>query len=367
MTWNWQKADWPHFTYDTQALQQAEADFLLAAGVMVGAFVHLRPENKNQLTVELISTEALKTSEIEGELLDRDSVQSSVQRQLGLTPEGIVGRPQEQGIAEMLVDLYHSFDALLSHATLFRWHRQLCAGRQDIQTIGGYRTHQDPMQVVSGAVYAPKVHFEAPPSSQVPDEMEQFLRWFNDSSKLPALTRAGIAHLYFVSIHPFEDGNGRIARALSEKSLAQSIGQPSRITLARTIEKHRKDYYHALEKANQDNEITDWLVYFAQTVLRAQQDTLSYVEFIIEKTKLYDRVSKQLNERQAKVLERMFRAGMEGFQGGLSADNYLKITGTSRATATRDLHQLVEMGALYSIGHLKSTRYHLNIGKNRRH
>jgi Fic family protein len=197
-------------------------------------------------------------------------------------------------------------------------------------------------------------------------EMEGFLNWFNDTAPhgktaLPALTRAGIAHLYFVTIHPFEDGNGRIARALAEKALSQALGQPTLIALSEIIQKNKHSYYDALHRSSRDNEITGWLVYFADTVLQAQDTTQSSIEFLIQKTKLYDRVRNMLNERQEKALARIFREGPEGFKGGLSAENYISITGAARATATRDLQDLVDKGVLIRTGALKSTRYHLKI------
>ena len=169
------------------------------------------------------------------------------------------------------------------------------------------------------------------------DEMEAFVAWFNETAPsgrrtLPALTRAGIAHLYFVCIHPFEDGNGRIGRALAEKSLAQNLGQPSLIALAYTIERGRKAYYGALERNNKTNEITDWLIYFAQTILEAQGNTIKRVDFFVAKAKLYERLRGQLSERQEKVIARMFREGIDGFKGGLRAENYIGIAKTSRAT-----------------------------------
>jgi Fic family protein len=154
------------------------------------------------------------------------------------------------------------------------------------------------------------------------------------------LTRAGIAHLYFVSMHPFEDGNGRVARALTEKALSQAIGQPSLIALSHVIQRKRAAYYDALEAANKKNEITAWLTYFAETVLDAQAYSLALIDFLITKTKFCDRFRDRLNERQARTIARMFREGLDGFTGGLSAANYITITGTSRATATRDLHEL---------------------------
>jgi Fic family protein len=196
--------------------------------------------------------------------------------------------------------------------------------------------------------------------------MRRFLSWFKHTEPgtaeaLPALTRAGIAHLYFESIHPFEDGNGRIGRALAEKSLAQSIGQPTLIALAATILARRKSYYQALEAANKRNEITDWLAWFAGVGLEAQRRTIALVEFLIEKTKLLDRLRGKINPRQQRALLRMLREGPEGFAGDLSAGNYATITGASPATATRDLAELVALGALVRAGERKHARYALAI------
>ena len=361
MHWNWQQKDWPDFTYKASALEAFEATFLKESGVIIGAFRHLSNDDKDLLKVDLISTEALKTSEIEGELLDRDSLQSSIRRQFGLQTDKHRISPSEEGIAEMMVHLYHTFDSPLTHEMLFTWHRMLSNGRRDLKDIGRYRTHKDAMQVVSGSIHQPKVHFEAPPSDQVKTQMDNFLKWFNRSRKLPALTRAGIAHLYFVCIHPFEDGNGRIGRAIAEKAIAQSISQPSLTALAYQIEKKRNAYYNALEAANKKNEVTEWLSYFAKVILNAQKTTQIRIQFLIDKTKLYDRLRSSLNKRQEKALERMFREGPEGFTGGLGAKNYVAITKTSRATATRDLAELVDLGALTKTGQLKSARYWLKL------
>jgi Fic family protein len=265
----------------------------------------------------------------------------------------------------MMVDLYRSFADPLSHEPLFAWHRMVMAGAR-IGEIGSYRTHEEPMRVVSGPVHDPNVHFEAPPSSEMKREMDAFVAWFNKTAPggeqpLPALARAAIAHLYFVSIHPFEDGNGRIGRALSEKSLAQNLGQPTLIALAYTIEQRRRDYYRAIELNNKQLKIDDWLRYFGNTVIEAQHNTTRRVEFHLAKAKLYEKLRGKLNARQDKVLARMFREGIGGFKGGLSAENYVSIARTSRATATRDLQELVALGALTKTGELRHTRYHLNI------
>ncbi len=361
MRWNWQQEDWPRFTYQAAAIDAFEAGFLQGSGVVIGALRHLDHPDQEQLKVDLISTEALKTSEIEGELLNRVSLQSSIRRHFGLQTEAHRAKPAEDGIAEMMVNLYRTFEAPLTHESLFDWHRMLTNGRRDLTDIGRYREHGDPTQVVSGPVHRPKVHFEAPASRRIAKEMEAFIKWFNGNMELPALTRAGMAHLYFISIHPFEDGNGRIGRAISEKAIAQSIGQPSLTALAYQIEKHRNAYYDALEAANKHNEITGWLIYFAEVIMAAQKTTGQRIEFLIDKTKLCARLRGKVNARQEKTLQRMFRQGPEGFNGGLSAENYLAITGTSRATTTRDLTELVTLGALHKTGQLKSTRYWLNL------
>jgi Fic family protein len=239
-------------------------------------------------------------------------------------------------------------------------------GRVDVRDIGRYRTDPEPMQVVSGRLDAPEVHFEAPPAVRVKAEMARFIRWFNVTAPegrrpLQPVTRAGLAHLYFVCIHPFEDGNGRIARALADKALAQGLGQPSLTSLSQVIEKRKKAYYATLARNNRTLEVTDWLVTFGEMILEAQTYTERLIRFLIEKTRLYDRLRGRLNPRQEKVLERMFREGPEGFKGGLSVANYIAITGAARATATRDLQELVALGALRRSGELKSTRYWLAI------
>ena len=366
MTWNWQKKGWPQFTYDEGTVAPFEAKFLQRSGVFLGALKYLPEDDKTTLTVDLISNEALKTSEIEGEILNRDSVQSSIRRHFGLATNNRKIPLAEQGIADMMTDLYRHYGTPLSGEQLFTWHTMLARGRQDLKQIGAYRTHKEAMQVISGPIGRQTVHFEAPPSKAMHQEMKHFIAWFNDSGPegrhpLPSLTRAGITHLFFVSIHPFEDGNGRIGRAIAEKSLSQCLEYPTLIALAQTIGSHRKAYDQALEENNRNLEITDWLHYFANTVLDAQIYTQRLIDFLIEKTRLYDRLRGKLNPRQEKVIARLFAAGLEGFKGGLSAENYITITKISRATATRDLQDLVEMGALQRTGERKHTRYTLNI------
>jgi Fic family protein len=365
MRWNWTQPDWPNFRVDHAVVEPLERRFLLSSGEILGAVRHVSGDESDRLRIDLLSEEAVRTSAIEGEVLDRASVQSSLRRQFGLSSDGGASKPREQGVAEMMVDVYSTYAAPLTHDTLSRWHGMLLAHDRGLETIGSYRRHTDAMQIVSGRIDRPTVHFEAPPSAQVPGEMNRFVEWFNRTAPdgpapLSALTRAALGHLWFESIHPFEDGNGRLGRALAEKSLAQNIGQPSLIALAYTIERDRKGYYDQLETHQKTLDVTDWVLWFADIVLKAQQVTLTRVAFFITKAKFYDRFRDQLNDRQAKVIERMFREGPDGFKGGLSAENYIAITGTSRATTTRDLQDLVEMGALSRTGERRNTRYWLH-------
>jgi Fic family protein len=366
MRWNWQQTDWASFQYDPGQLRALEERFLREGGRWLGAFSHLGSKDQETLRVDLMSQEALQSSRIEGEVLDRESMQASIRRLLGLEIGRGKVRPAEYAIAELTVSVYRTFDQPLDHAQLHEWHLMLTQGRRDLQDIGRYRTHPEPMQIVSGPASRPQVHFEAPPSDQVPVEMDRFVQWFRDSHPegsrpLSALTRAGIAHLYFESIHPFEDGNGRLGRALVDKVLSQALGQPSLLMLADTIEKRRKAYYEQLGQASLGNQLDGWLQWFGQVVLDAQESTYQHLAFLLAKGKFMQRHQAQLNSRQEKALLRVFREGPKGFKGGLSARNYQRITGASAATTTRDLNKLVGIGALRKTGERKSTRYWLHL------
>jgi len=361
MLWNWQLKDWPKFTYSAEALKAFEKAFLHEAGMLSGTLKYLKTKELETLKVDLISDEAFKTSAIEGEILDRSSLQSSIKRQFGLKNENKRIPLPEQGISEMMVDLYKTYDSNLQHSQLFNWHKMLTYGRTDLLHIGKYRTHRDAMQIVSGRVDMPSIHFEAPPSAKVRSEMNVFIDWFNSDKETEPLTKAGIAHLYFESIHPFEDGNGRIGRAISEKVLSQSLQRPTLISLSNSIESDRKTYYAALQANSKTLNITDWLIYSCQLILNAQRHSQKVIAFIIEKGNFYRNYVELFNARQHKVVDRIFKEGVSGFKGGLSADNYITITKTTASTATRDLQKLVEMGAFIKIGERKGTRYYLNL------
>jgi Fic family protein len=254
----------------------------------------------------------------------------------------------------------------LTAEELFAWHTLIFPGSPGI-AVGNWRTHAEPMQVVSGAYGKEKVHFEAPPSERVPDEMRQFIRWFNDTapggsqSIKHAPVRAALAHLYFESIHPFEDGNGRIGRAVAEKALSQSIGRPVVLSLSSVLEANKNEYYAQLQKAQRTLTVDQWLNYFAGVVLEAQVLAGQVVRFTLKKARFLDKAKPKLNERQRKVIERMLQATLGNFEGGMNARKYVSLTQASKATATRDLQELVELGILVSVGKGRSYRYDINI------
>lgn len=361
MKWNWQLPNWPKFTYDPKLISGLEKKFLRAVGGGFAVLKHLEEDKKKQFIIEILCTEGLKSSEIEGEILERESLQSSIQRHFGLVvKEGISAK--EQGMGDLLWSMYTTYDQELTHEMMFAWHKMVMKGESKISDIGKYRTHSEPMQIISGRHDRSHVYFEAPPSKSVYEEMTKFIRWFNDSRHDDSiLVRAAIAHVYFESIHPFEDGNGRIGRALVEKALSQNLGEPTLIAISQCISRRKKEYYEALASCNRTLDIQKWIQFFAEVVVQSQEEALSLIDFLMKKSKLLSLLKDRLNERQEKVLMRMFAEGVKGFSGGLSAENYIKIAKTSRATATRDLNDLVEMGALYKTGELRHTRYWLNI------
>ena len=361
MGWIWQQPKWPRFFWDQERLAPLEARFLHESGRRVGAWRHLADREQADLRIEWLSSEALDTSAIEGEILNRASVQSSIRRHFGLGVDPRRVSPAEAGVAEMTVDAYRTFGDPLDHEALWRWHGTLMRERPWLAVVGGYREHAEPMQVVSGPDYNRTVHYEAPPSHAVMTEMNRYVAWYERTRGMPALTRAGVAHFYFECIHPFEDGNGRIGRALAEKALAQSLGEPTLIALSRAIILRQTAYYAALESAGRSLDVTDWLLWFAETILEAQSWSERRLIRLIEQTQMFDRLRGRLNPRQEKALLRLFREEPEGFRGGLSAENYRRITRASASTATRDLADLVAKEALRRTGERRHTRYWLNL------
>ena len=336
-------------------------DFAQRTGRISGVLDGFSEIEQTEAMINLMVSEAIKTSEIEGEYLSRNDVMSSIRRNLGLNPELPLSKDKRvEGITELMLSIRKHFKAPLTEKMLFDWHTMLMKGNVQIQ-IGQWRTHEEPMQIVSGAISREIVHFEAPPSNKVPSEMKTFITWFNESQKSikKPIIRSAIAHLYFETIHPFEDGNGRIGRAIAEKALSQNIDRPVLFSLSKSIEGNKNNYYDALKAVQRSNEITDWIRYFVKTVLDAQIDAEQEIEFTLKKTKFFDLHKDSLNERQQKVVRRMLEEGHLGFEGGMNARKYVSITSTSKATATRDLQDLAEKNIFKPIGGGRSTRYEI--------
>lgn len=367
MKYNWQQADWPDFKYDIQEIDDVLFSFAEETGLIAGMLNAMPNDLQTETVINLMVSEAMKTSEIEGEYISRQDVVSSIRNNLGLNkkPDNIKDK-RAQGIGKLMVDVRDTYAGPLTKEKLFSWHEMLMASSRNIQ-VGKWRSHTEPMQVISGAVGKEKIHFEAPPSRQVAREMDKFIKWFNDTAPggkkeiKKAPVRSAIAHLYFESIHPFEDGNGRIGRAIAEKALSQTLGRPVLLSLSKTIEADKKTYYQALESSSQSNHITAWIKYFAGTTLLAQQQANQLIGFTLKKTKFFDYFKDRFNGRQLKVIKRMFDAGPEGFEGGMNATKYISITKTSKATATRDLQHLAEIKAFIPEGGGRSIRYMLNV------
>jgi len=367
MRYNWQQPEWLEFKYDISNVLDLLLSFAEETGHITGILKTLPESTQLETTIDIMIAEAMKTSEIEGEFLSRKDVASSIRNKLGLNkkPDAVKDK-MAKGAGELIVDVRETFAEPLTKEKLFAWHNMLFGNTKTINT-GTWRKHKQPMQVVSGAIGKEKIHFEAPPSAQVSKEMKQFIRWFNETSPKGAQpiknapVRAAIAHLYFESIHPFEDGNGRIGRAIAEKALAQTVGRPLLLSLSRTIDANKNLYYKALESAQKSNEITKWIQYFVQLCLDAQKQTYEWINFILKKTQFFDRYRSLMNDRHLKVINKMFDVGPDNFEGGMNARKYVSITKSSKATATRDLQYLSEHNVLLPKGGGRSTHYVLNL------
>lgn len=367
MKYNWQQADWPSFKYNLEKLGTKLELFAQYIGQIKGILCALPKATEQQAILDRMVAEAIKTSAIEGEFLSRKDVVSSIKNNLGLnaTFEQVHDR-RAKGIGALMVNIRATYQDDLTASTLHHWHQLLMEGNKRIHK-GVWRADDSPMQVVSGTIGREIVHFEAPPANRVPKEMEQFILWFNATKAANNQTiaatavRSAIAHLYFETIHPYEDGNGRIGRAISEKVLYQGAGMPMLISLSETIEAAKSDYYSALKIAQSNNEITAWITYFLDTLLTAQKRTIEVIDFTLQKTKFFDRFKSLLNDRQSKVIRRMLRDGATDFKDGMSAKKYMSIAKTSKATATRDLQELVQIGAFLPFGAGRSSRYRVNL------
>ena len=368
MPWNWELPKWPQLHYDSTKIAQQEKQFLLNVGSGFAFLKNISEQEYGQFMVEILSIEGAESSKIEGEILDRESLQSSIKRHFGLQPTLKKEPRKESCMAQALCHVYESFNQPLTHEMLWKWHAMLFDGSPHMHDCGQYRTHAQPMQIVSRRYGSARVFFEAPPSIQVPAEMAAFVDWYNSKqSSGSILGRAAASHVYFETIHPFEDGNGRIGRMLVEKILSQSMGRPILIAVSKVLEKRKKEYYSALEKCNRTLDIQEWVEFFAYAILQAQEESMQMLDFLIQKSKILSSLSGHINPRQEKVLLRMFAEEPAGFKGGLSAENYIAITKASRATATRDLADLVERGVLVKTGELRHTRYRLNLTRTQLH
>ncbi len=363
MTYNWQLPDWPNFKFKLEDLEDKLYEFAEEVGLVNGLLRATDQDLHDEILIQTILTEALKTSEIENEYLSRQDVMSSIKNNLQLSDkQELVIDKKAAGIAKLMTDVRESYKDDLTKDKLWEWH-SLLTFRQRRMVIGNWRQGEEPMQVISGSIGKERVHFEAPPSSNVPVEMNLFIKWFNDTAPngereiANAVVRSAIAHLYFESIHPFEDGNGRIGRAISQKALSQSLKRPIILSLSSIFEEERKEYYHALQQGSKSNEITTWIKYFAETAIKAQKQVRILTDFTIKKVKFFDKFKNELNTRQEKAIKKMFDAGKDGFIGGMNAKKYMSITGASKATATRDLKALNELGVFPYLGESRNINY----------
>ncbi|MGA9638117.1 Fic family protein [Flavobacterium sp.] len=366
MKYNWQLPDWANFTFDETAIDSIVVNFALETGELKGLVDSLSNETRKETILQFMISEAIKTSEIEGEFFSRQDVMSSIKKNLGHNDHFLKIRNKEaQGIGKLMVTVRNSFTEKLTEKAIKQWHGILMEYSKYI-SAGEYRMGTEAMQIVSGTFGKEKIHFEALPSDNVPFEISNFIKWYNKFELNPenvknALIKTSISHLYFESIHPFEDGNGRIGRAIAEKCLSESLNRPVLMSLSSTIEKNKKQYYDSLKQAQRSLEITDWIIYFSKLILESQKNAKQIVLFTLSKTKFIDQFKRQMNERQIKAVLTMFESGHTGFEGGMTVMKYLSITKTSRATATRDLQDLTEKNIFIPRGEGRNRRYDLNL------
>lgn len=364
MRYNWERKEWPKFTFDLSGLQgkldQYARDVSFLSGQMVGLTDGLRYD----LVAENLATEALYNSQIEGVGYSLDDLKSSILNNLHpkITQRHVKDYKAEN-LGRIMAMNRSSYQEDLSKEMLFKWHDLLLEHRRDILEKGGWRTSPEPMRIVSGGFGQEKVHFVAPPSSRVPEEMQAFIEWFNGKSSQEygllsqSPVRAGIAHIYFEAIHPFEDGNGRIGRLIAEKSLAQQLGFPLPFSLSYAIAQKPSAYYDALQTGTYRLDLTKWLAYFVDTTLLALDLGKKTVNLTVRKAHFYAKYKDQLSRTELKAIGKMFGAGPKGFQGGMTTSKYVRINRVSRATASRDLARLVKIGALEKRGDGRSTHY----------
>ncbi len=351
--WIWQYKDWPNFYWDEKLLSSELARARLAQGKLLGIAQTINKRAAEQMNATLLAEQALDTSAIEGEYLNRDSVRSSIANRLGLKQAGI-DKPRDryvEGLLDMLLDATENYDKPLTVQRLCGWHAALFpTGYSGIRkiTVGSLR-RIDSIQIVSGRPGKIKVHYEAPTSRVIEKEIKQFLSWFNTQDHTDSLLRSGIAHLWFELLHPFEDGNGRIGRAIIDLVLAKDEKQSLRYySLSSAIMRDRKNYYACLEKSCRGNlDITSWLIWFLHCFQSAIRQSLSVINDINLKSRFWEHYGTTvLNKRQIKVLNHLLDTGKNGFIGGMTTRKYSQLTKTSRATAYRELSDLVRKKCL---------------------
>jgi Fic family protein len=370
----WQQPDWPHLTFDAASLLALQLKARRLQGEVVGQASSIGLDRFGVMN-ELLAQEVLATAAIEGEMLDPSSVRSSILRKLGVevsSADSVTGQRNRHvdGLIDVIQDASVWCHEPLDDDRLCRWQSALFpGGTSGIHRIavGRYRDHADAMQIVSGSPGREVVHYTAPPSAQVSDEMQAFLSWFADSTpvtgvdqSMDGVARAAVAHLWFETIHPFEDGNGRIGRAIVDMALAQDLGAQTRLySISSQIGKNRRGYYEALKTAQHGlTDITPWVQWFLEEFCCACQASMKLIDQAIEKSRFWAQHSQtSLNLRQRKVIQRLLDDGDGGFLGGMSTAKYVKMTGASKATATRDLTDLLQEGLLFTRGQGKSSRY----------
>ena len=358
----WETGDWPELGWDDKTLLPLLARAAREQGRLLGKMEGLGFDQKDEARLQAMTDEVVSTSDIEGEHLPRDQVRSSVARHLDLSHvEGLVPSSRDvDGIVEILTDATARYAAPLTNERLFHWHASLFpSGRSGMHEIAAGRYRDGPMQVVSGAIGRERVHYEAPPPERVPDEMDRFLAWFSAPGDTDTLLTAGLAHFWFVTIHPFDDGNCRIARAIADMVLARAEDSPRRYySMSRQIGSERDDYYETLERCQKGGcDITAWQQWFLGCLRRAIAHADETVEAVLQKARFWQRfAAASLNERQTKMLNRL----LDGFEGKLTSSKWARITKTSQDTALRDIKDLIERGALrQEKGGGRSTSYAL--------
>lgn len=361
----WQANDWPNWRYDLAALASPMAEVSRAQGLLLGRLADVGLALRDQAALATLTEDVVKTSEIEGEQLNVASVRSSIARRLGVDIGALAPVDRHvEGVVEMVLDATAQCDATVLRERLFGWHAALFptgyAGLSKIR-VGGWRDDVDgPMQVVSGPIGRPKVHFEAPSASGLDDEMDKFLDWLNGASKEPALIKAGLGHLWFVTVHPFDDGNGRIARAICDLLLARADGSPQRFySVSAQIQRERKAYYDILERTQKGSmDVTEWLAWFLDTLHRAVDQAQHTLDAVLSKARFWQRwATTSLNERQVKLLNRL----LDGFEGKLTSSKWASIAKCSADTALRDINDLLDKGVLRKLeAGGRSTGYTLN-------